>query len=60
MGGISAGVRVALQEFEIFESETQAKKNIVQAIKQVAMHGWEILRRSAGNAMCTRQFWNAI
>jgi len=29
---------VALQEFEIFESETQAKKNIVQAIKQVAMN----------------------
>jgi DNA topoisomerase-1 len=29
---------VALQEFEIFESETQAKKNIVQAIKHVAMN----------------------
>lgn len=29
---------VALQEFEIFESETQAKRNIVQAIKHVAMN----------------------
>lgn len=29
---------VALQEFESFESETQAKKNIVQAIKDVAMN----------------------
>ena len=29
---------VALREFEIFESETQAKKNIVKAIKHVAMN----------------------
>jgi DNA topoisomerase IB len=52
---------VMLREFEAFESEAQAKRNVVEAIKVVALRlGKEIRLRFAESAIYIRQCWSVI
>jgi DNA topoisomerase I len=48
-----------LREFEAFESEAQAKRNVVRRSRRWR-RGWEIRLRFAGSAMYIRLCWSVI